>query len=122
MLEINGIFYYVDLNRLSDVIGGVLDTNVDVLTVNEYEERKITHPDGTETVEVTTKKYLNPNDSKFKTNVVIDEFLKTVFFYKEFFGEGEEGEEFDDTKEQTSYKLAFNTLLVNGIIKEYKTK
>lgn len=117
MLEINGLFYYVDLMTLRKYTSELLDGLEDTLIVGEVEERKVIKPDGSEELEVTTKKHLNTLDSKFKTSVILDEFLRTVFSYKELY---EDSNEVDDTNEQTSYKIAFNTLLINGIIKEYK--
>lgn len=117
MLEVNGIIYYIDLEELDKRMVGLLDTKEDNLIIAEIDEKETFTEDGKSIKEVSTKRMLGGSESKFKTSVVIDECLRIVLTYRELLGDTEEH---DDTKEPTSYKLAFNTLLYNKIIKEFK--
>lgn len=117
MLEINGNFYYIDFTTLKEFSKDLLDTE-DSLRVIESEVKETINGDGNKESEIVKRYQLNVLESKNKINQIIDECLRNVLVTNEI--DLLSDDDVKSSEEQTAFKISFNTLLMNKIIKVYK--
>ncbi len=114
MIEFGGITYYIDIKAFDEAVA-LKHNNETITTI--HEKKTLNH----ENVVIETKVYKTTNDREREVNTARYEILRTMLEVLV-----DTTEEFDDSlgidraleSSSIGFKLAFNTLLNYGILKE----
>ncbi len=116
MIEFGDITYYIDINALDKAISP--DADLPLKQITDTEVKTVTNEEGiTIGTEVTTNTYNIGKEINVAKYDILRMCLETIIDYSEELDETLGSERALD-KAPLSYKLAFNTLLNEGIIKE----
>lgn len=117
MIEIGGIEYYIDLNNLDKVITSKISRGD---TITETEKKSILDDNGKMlNVEVVEKTYERPREINMARYETVRQLIEVILTTLEEIDD-ELGIERALSDLSLPFKLSFNTLIANGIIKERK--
>lgn len=117
MIEFGGKTYYIDFNAIDKLIGD--EKALKAQKITDVEETEVF--DATNTLinkQITTTKYNKGKEIDLSKYDILKMMLEAVFDDEDINGDTALGVDRILDKAPLSYKLAFNTLLKYGILKE----